>query len=143
MPTDDQKKQFKAVVIIVCLALVVIAARDLFHAFKTPEITREHAQIMFEDMGGPKGMSPVIVFDASWCTACKAVKHLLSELNVTFVSADVERDYKGHEYYLHLTKGESLGIPQTVIGDSVVTGYQPWNIVDKLRALPEYRNIQP
>ncbi len=97
------------------------------------------AENMHAELGGQRGLPPVVMFTTSWCGICRALEKGLHQLSVPFVSVDIEKDPIAMRYYQAVTRGRTTGVPVTVVGDKQFVGYQIREIVEAITALPHLR----
>jgi glutaredoxin-like YruB-family protein len=74
----------------------------------------------------------VIVYAASWCAYCRAVKEYLKSRSVVFEEIDVEHD--PHAAQAIVEKTRQAGIPVIEIGDETILGFDRQRIDLALRA---------
>jgi glutaredoxin-like YruB-family protein len=73
----------------------------------------------------------VVVYTASWCAYCRAVKEYLRSRKVDFEEVDVEHDPKAAQAIVEKTK--QAGIPVIEIGDETILGFDRQAIDGALR----------
>lgn len=74
----------------------------------------------------------VIVYTASWCAFCRAVKEYLKSRKVAFEEIDVEHD--PHAAQAMVEKTRQAGVPVIEIGDETIIGFDRQAIDGALRA---------
>ncbi|MBR8841831.1 glutaredoxin family protein [Pseudoalteromonas sp. JC3] len=68
-----------------------------------------------------KTENKVVIYTTSWCQHCKRLKKFLKEYNVKFSERDIE---KTSEENKSLYRSLNLkGVPQVVIGNKVISGF--------------------
>lgn len=72
--------------------------------------------------GPSKGDQKVILFVTSWCPYCKKLKQRLDDMGVVYEEHDIESSKKS--YFIYYSLGGD-GVPLSIIGDKVISGYQP------------------
>ena len=75
-------------------------------------------------------VSAIVVFSRQHCRACDRVKELLTRAGVTFVVRDVDDD---DEAYREVMDRGWRAVPVTVVGSSVVRGFDPVALERTLR----------
>jgi glutaredoxin len=69
-------------------------------------------------------LKTIKIFEASWCGYCKKLKALLDANNIQYVSCDIEKtDGCKSEYDSY--RENYTGIPLSVIGNTVIRGFDP------------------
>ncbi len=63
----------------------------------------------------------VVVYSTEWCPYCKKTRDYLTANNIAFVERDIEKG-DAHIDSLYASIG-AQGIPQVVIGDKIITGF--------------------
>ncbi|MFQ6616482.1 MAG: glutaredoxin domain-containing protein [Fidelibacterota bacterium] len=86
-------------------------------------------------------MATVRVFSTSWCSYCRAAKRLLSGKGVDFQEIDIEKEGISREELARITGGSS--VPQIVIGNRSVGGYEDLLALDRTGKLEELLNKRP
>lgn len=107
-----------------------------FHSVPLAESQRAYRQLT-----GRETDAPVILFMTSWCPYCRALEQDLQRAGIPFAHADIERD--GRAAALFRSFGDDTGgIPVTVVGDKVISGYQPEVILGELSHLRQRSRAQ-
>ncbi|AVP97628.1 hypothetical protein C7S18_10650 [Ahniella affigens] len=75
----------------------------------------------------------VVVLSAEWCGYCKQLKRDLRDAKIPFKMLDVETTALGRQVADEL---DVAGLPTTIVGDEIIVGYEPDDIIDLARALP-------
>lgn len=75
----------------------------------------------------------VVMLSATWCGYCKRLKADLREAKIPFKVLDIENTTLGRQVAKEL---DIPGVPTTIIGDQVISGYEPDDIIELARALP-------
>jgi glutaredoxin len=65
-----------------------------------------------------------VVYSAKWCGACREAKGYLESIGAEVVERDIDEDSAALAELVKLA-GEDAAIPVTVIGESVVAGFDP------------------
>ena len=73
----------------------------------------------------------VDIFITSWCPYCRKLEGFLKKNNIDYTRHDVEADSASEEEFARLG-GE--GVPLARVGDKVIHGYDPEEILEALRA---------
>ena len=73
--------------------------------------------------------SEIVMYSASWCPYCKALRNTLNQYNIPFTEHDVEKSIQGFIGFWAL-RGHA--VPVTVIGEQVIHGYDGQIITDAL-----------
>lgn len=68
----------------------------------------------------------IIVYTTKDCIECNMVKQMLSQLNIAFEVKDVSDNLR---YQSEVESLGFLGVPVTVIGNAVIKGYRPEEIM--------------
>ena len=63
----------------------------------------------------------VKVYSTPFCPYCKMTKDYLTSKNVKFTDIDVSKDPKAAKEIIG--KSGQMGVPQIVIGDTIIVGY--------------------
>lgn len=116
--------------------LLLLGAFCLRNAFTTDEppargVTASAAQEVRRAMLGATERSEPIIFVAEWCSFCKALEQELQAMGIPYIRADIDNDPRAQKAYQMLTQHTGGGIPQTLVGDSVISGYNP-NAIKKI-----------
>ena len=69
-----------------------------------------------------KPAARVEVFTTSWCGYCKKLTAFLNSRGIPFTAYDIEKDADANRTYKELG---GRGVPLSLIGDTVVRGYDP------------------
>jgi glutaredoxin len=77
-------------------------------------------------------LKPVKVFTTSWCGYCKKLEALLQANQIEYVACDIEKSVDCKNEYDSFRENYN-GIPLSVIGKSVIRGYNPEAIQNALR----------
>lgn len=80
-------------------------------------------------------MPPVTIYTTAWCGFCNAAKHLLTRNKITYTEIDIEQWDEPWERLRDTTGGVS--VPQIVIGESPIGGYDDLSNLDRTGALEE------
>lgn len=67
----------------------------------------------------------VKILVASWCSYCTALEEFLQSKRIPYKKYDIESDPIGKSLY---RKHAGQGVPITIIGTTVIRGFQPKNI---------------
>ncbi len=73
-----------------------------------------------------EGDADVIVYGASWCSACRSTEAFLRERNVPFVERDIERDPGARQAMLEAARAAGVqtnGIPVIDFRGEIITGF--------------------
>jgi glutaredoxin 3 len=73
-------------------------------------------------------MTPVTVYSTSWCPWCDRAKALLKTRGIDFADVNIESQPDFRQQLLDLTGGYT--VPQIVIGDSPIGGFQQLRALD-------------
>jgi glutaredoxin 3 len=73
-------------------------------------------------------MTPVTVYSTSWCPWCDRAKALLKTRGIDFADVNIESQPDFRQQLLDLTGGYT--VPQIVIGDSSIGGFQQLRALD-------------
>ena len=76
--------------------------------------------------GEAAGDADVIVYGASWCSACRSTESFLRERNVPFVERDIERDPGARQAMLEAARAAGVrtnGIPVIDFRGEIITGF--------------------
>ncbi len=73
-------------------------------------------------------MRPVTVYSTSWCPWCDRAKALLKTRGIEFADVNIESQPDFRQKLLDLTGGYT--VPQIVIGDSPIGGFQQLRALD-------------
>jgi glutaredoxin 3 len=73
-------------------------------------------------------MTPVTVYSTSWCPWCDRAKALLTTRGIEFADVNIESQPDFRQKLLDLTGGYT--VPQIVIGDSPIGGFQQLRALD-------------
>ena len=73
-------------------------------------------------------MRPVTVYSTSWCPWCDRAKALLKTRGIEFADVNIELQPDFRQKLLDLTGGYT--VPQIVIGDSPIGGFQQLRALD-------------
>jgi glutaredoxin len=68
----------------------------------------------------------VVMYATAWCPYCAKARTLLKENNIPYFEYDNDESQEGREQYMALGGN---GVPLLQIGDSVVKGYDPSEIL--------------
>lgn len=79
------------------------------------------------------GTEPVVLIGAQWCGYCQQLKQDFRANNIAFRELDVDNDDLAQDVYAKLG---GHGVPLTIVGDHVVHGYDPDEILGYARELP-------
>ena len=71
----------------------------------------------------------VRVLIASWCPYCQKLEKFLEEKQIPHESFDIERSSTGAGMY---SKLGYPGVPVTIIGSTIISGYRPGEILEAL-----------
>ena len=74
-------------------------------------------------------MANIVVFSGSHCAACDRVKAFLSNAGHTFTVRSIDEDDRAYDELLALG---CRSIPVTVVGDTVITGFNPTALTQAL-----------
>lgn len=75
----------------------------------------------------------VVMLSATWCGYCKRLKADLREAKIPFKVLDIENTALGRRMAKEL---DIAGVPTTIVGDQVISGYEPDDIIELAQALP-------
>ncbi len=134
-------KKFLSYISLLAFALIVYKeviapiSRTNNGSLKGTDISLNESVKMFEKFGGEKGEVPVTLFVTSWCGVCKALEETLQNAGVKFVKADIENNRDAYLYYQRAVKGQTNGVPVTVVGQDVFLGLDTRNIGRAIKAL--------
>lgn len=140
---DRLKKSISALSVII-FAFVVYqeviapAVRAQNGALQGTNLTFSDSVKMFETLGGEKGELPITVFVTSWCSVCKAIEASLQNADIKYARADIENNRDAYLYYQRAVRGQTSGVPVTVVGKDVFVGFDMANIAKSIKAL---RNV--
>ena len=109
------------------------AARQGLKTGSTEQLTLANSERIFLELGGTPGAVPVVVFVTDWCSVCRALEETLRKLQVPFARADVEDNRRAAMYYQVLTRGQTSGVPVTLVGTKLFLGYDMNGIAAALR----------
>lgn len=79
------------------------------------------------------GSERVILFSATWCGYCDRLRADLKSRHVAFAERDVESSAAVHKAWKLLG---GRGVPVTLVGDTIIHGYQPERVRAALADLP-------
>lgn len=71
----------------------------------------------------------VVLYSASWCPYCKALRNTLNQYQIPFTEHDVEKSIHG---FLGFWALRGRAVPVSVIGEQVIHGYDGQIITDAL-----------
>jgi len=98
----------------------------------------EQAHILKELSGYPDH-DPFICFVTDWCPACKALEEKLTTEGVPYVRANIEKNKTAHDLYMRISNGGSMGIPVTLVQNTIIVGYRPGKIIKAIEAYYQSR----
>lgn len=75
-------------------------------------------------------MEDVTVYSTPTCTYCKQVKDFLDEHGITYTEHNVAEDVERRQEMVE--KSGQMGVPVTVIGDTVLTGFDQSKFAEAL-----------
>lgn len=75
----------------------------------------------------------VVMLSAEWCGYCKRLKKDLRDAKIPFKVLDIETTALGRRVAKEL---DVSGLPTTIVGDQIVEGYEPEEVIDLAQALP-------
>lgn len=85
----------------------------------SPELA---AEIRSKYYSGQEKEMTLVVFDTSWCGACKALERQLKDKNLKFKTVDVESGPEAYSLYQKVYGSSSGPVPVTVAGNKVIVG---------------------
>lgn len=137
---DFIKKEFRAqfvsvaqMLVFLGLVLLAISVRDVFFS-GAPILSVAETKQMVKELGGSENDPPIILFKTSWCGYCRATAKELESLQVKFVQADIETNATAQRLYAKYTNSFG-GVPRTIIGTKIISGYNPPKIREAVRQL--------
>lgn len=71
------------------------------------------------------GNNQVVLFSAEWCGYCDRLRAELERTGTPFAEFDIEKSGTGHRAWSQLG---GRGVPLTLVGDEVVSGFQPGRV---------------
>jgi glutaredoxin len=137
---ENIKKSISALSIIIFAFIVykeVFAptARSQNGSLQGIDLTLAESVKIYEKFGGQKGELPITIFVTSWCSVCRVLESALSSAGVKFAKADLEKSRDAYLYYQRAVKGQTSGVPVTIVGKDVFVGYDAGNIARSIKAL--------
>jgi mycoredoxin len=79
------------------------------------------------------GSDRVVLFSAEWCGYCDRLRSDLTSAGIAFSELDIEASSLTHGAWETLG---GRGVPVTLVGDDIVHGYMPKQILELARAAP-------
>ncbi|WP_051216027.1 glutaredoxin family protein [Ferrimonas futtsuensis] len=73
--------------------------------------------------------SDVVLYSASWCSACAATRQFLTDNRIPFVELDMEQDPQGSREFAQFG---GHGIPLVLVKGRAIRGHQPRLLVQAL-----------
>ncbi len=83
----------------------------------------------------------VVLYSTTWCGYCKAVRELLTEMDVEFVEKDVEADPAHYAEFVGKA-GDKAAVPVLDIAGKVINGYKPALIKYYAEQVPKKKDAQ-
>ncbi len=77
---------------------------------------------------------PVVVYTAAWCGYCERAKSLLRQRSIPFDEVDVDHEPGFRAQLLEMTG--RMTVPQIVIGDTPIGGFDDLRALDRSGRLP-------
>ncbi|WP_417350029.1 glutaredoxin family protein [Ferrimonas sp.] len=74
--------------------------------------------------------SDVVLYSASWCSACAATRQFLTNNHIPFVELDMEQDPQGSREFAQFG---GHGIPLVLVKGRAIRGHQPQLLIQSLR----------
>jgi glutaredoxin len=114
-----------------CAALLYVLLRTIAGgggAVQNEIVSFERAKTLYAELGG-KGNVPVIMFATDWCGYCRALESDLKAANLQHVRVDIENNERAATAFREIVGSISKGVPQTLVGTTLVAGYQPEVII--------------
>lgn len=115
--------------------VIAPAVRAQSGALDGTDLSLDDSAKMFESFGGEKGEVPITLFVTSWCSVCKALEGVLQNAGVKYARADIENNREAFLYYQRAVKGQTSGVPVTVVGKDVFLGFDTANIAKAIKTL--------
>ncbi|TKB47935.1 glutaredoxin family protein [Ferrimonas sediminicola] len=73
--------------------------------------------------------SEVVLYSASWCSACAATRQFLTDNRIPFVELDMEQDPQGSREFAQFG---GHGIPLVLVRGRAIRGHQPRLLIQAL-----------
>lgn len=86
----------------------------------------------YSDYAGPALTQKVEFYVTSWCKYCRKLEDYFISNNVDYIKYDIEKDSRARKRYKEL--GGS-GVPFTKVGDKVISGYKPEQVMSAYLSL--------
>ncbi len=125
------------------IAVIMLILFMLYAAYKenTPVLSSvAEARVIAKEISGKEETIPVIIFSAEYCSTCRHLEKTLTKSGVSFIKADVEKNMVARKYFTQFTANRSGGIPQTLVGTSLLRGYVPEEILKEIKLLKNMVN---
>jgi glutaredoxin len=108
----------KNILFFIGLIVVTVLANKLYYSVTEEKLIDEMTGD-FTSLGVSDSV-PILVYSATWCSACNALKEYLSNNNIQYKNIDVDKDKTAMK---RLGEWGLKGIPVIIIKDNLIQGF--------------------